>query len=203
MKKTLIALALGLGLTAAAQATVITFDSAPNQYWINSYSEAGFTMSLGPAEGLGTIQESVGYWNGNGTGRMLTWSNQSSVSGFSLTSSTNQLFSLNGFDFGNGYVAGNNDFDSITVTGINNLGNSLVAQIAHPGLGILSHQFSNWTNLVSATFVAHGSNNRAIFDNIEVNGVAAIPEPETYAMLLAGLGLMAGVARRRKQAAGK
>jgi hypothetical protein len=29
--------------------------------------------------------------------------------------------------------------------------------------------------------------------------VAAVPEPETYAMLLAGLGLMAGVARRRKQ----
>jgi len=31
--------------------------------------------------------------------------------------------------------------------------------------------------------------------------VAAIPEPETYAMLLAGLGLMGFVARRRKQSA--
>ena len=29
--------------------------------------------------------------------------------------------------------------------------------------------------------------------------VAAVPEPETYAMLLAGLGLMGAVARRRKQ----
>jgi hypothetical protein len=29
--------------------------------------------------------------------------------------------------------------------------------------------------------------------------VSAVPEPETYAMLLAGLGLMGGVARRRKQ----
>jgi hypothetical protein len=28
--------------------------------------------------------------------------------------------------------------------------------------------------------------------------VAAVPEPETYAMLLAGLGLMGGIARRRK-----
>lgn len=27
----------------------------------------------------------------------------------------------------------------------------------------------------------------------------AVPEPETYGMLIAGLGLMAGVARRRKQ----
>jgi hypothetical protein len=29
---------------------------------------------------------------------------------------------------------------------------------------------------------------------------APVPEPETYAMLLAGLGLMGGIARRRKQA---
>lgn len=31
--------------------------------------------------------------------------------------------------------------------------------------------------------------------------VSAVPEPETYAMFLAGLGLMVGVARRRKQVA--
>lgn len=33
-------------------------------------------------------------------------------------------------------------------------------------------------------------------DNMRIN---AVPEPETYAMLLAGLGLIAGIARRRKQ----
>lgn len=31
--------------------------------------------------------------------------------------------------------------------------------------------------------------------------VSAVPEPETYAMLLAGLGVMGAIARRRKQAA--
>lgn len=31
--------------------------------------------------------------------------------------------------------------------------------------------------------------------------VTAVPEPETYAMLLAGLGVMGAIARRRKQAA--
>ena len=34
---------------------------------------------------------------------------------------------------------------------------------------------------------------------IGVNFTAAVPEPETYAMLLAGLGLLGAVARRRKQ----
>jgi len=33
--------------------------------------------------------------------------------------------------------------------------------------------------------------------------VAAVPEPETYAMLLGGLGLMGFIARRRKQAAAR
>ncbi len=37
----------------------------------------------------------------------------------------------------------------------------------------------------------------AVIDNVSVS---AVPEPETYAMLLAGLGLMGAIARRRKQA---
>ncbi|UJP00378.1 MAG: PEP-CTERM sorting domain-containing protein, partial [Nitrosomonas sp.] len=35
-------------------------------------------------------------------------------------------------------------------------------------------------------------------NNITVEGVAAVPEPETYAMLLAGLGLLGFTASRRK-----
>jgi choice-of-anchor C domain-containing protein len=52
---------------------------------------------------------------------------------------------------------------------------------------------SNQTTLTFASMVsgAYG----AALDNISVT---AVPEPETYAMLLAGLGLMATVARRRK-----
>ncbi|SDX29827.1 FxDxF family PEP-CTERM protein [Nitrosomonas oligotropha] len=33
----------------------------------------------------------------------------------------------------------------------------------------------------------------------EIDAIAAIPEPETYAMLLASLGLLGFAARRRKQ----
>ena len=34
--------------------------------------------------------------------------------------------------------------------------------------------------------------------NVKVSGVQAVPEPETWAMLLAGLGIVGAVARRRK-----
>ena len=42
---------------------------------------------------------------------------------------------------------------------------------------------------------------KALTANEVINGVSAVPEPETYAMMLAGLGLLGFAARRRKQAA--
>jgi hypothetical protein len=39
------------------------------------------------------------------------------------------------------------------------------------------------------------------FSGLGVHSIAAIPEPETYALMLAGLGLLGFVARRRRAAA--
>lgn len=48
--------------------------------------------------------------------------------------------------------------------------------------------------------VFSGDTNTVGFDNLEYGVLtAAVPEPETYAMMLAGLGLLGAVARRRKQ----
>jgi hypothetical protein len=48
---------------------------------------------------------------------------------------------------------------------------------------------------------AGGDNTGALLDNVSLtsNAVAAIPEPENYAMMLAGLGVMAFLLRRKKQ----
>jgi len=63
----------------------------------------------------------------------------------------------------------------------------------------------DWTPNVSFSVAAGGSLSFALAsdhaDQFYVSGMtvtAAIPEPETYAMLLAGLGLLGFVARRRK-----
>lgn len=52
---------------------------------------------------------------------------------------------------------------------------------------------------IKISFNNSGFNGGVAVDEVQVYGVAPIPEPETYAMLLAGLGIMGTVARRRKQ----
>jgi hypothetical protein len=47
--------------------------------------------------------------------------------------------------------------------------------------------------------VISGDSGTVGFDNLEYGVLTAVPEPETYAMMLAGLGLMGWVGRRRKQ----
>ncbi len=68
--------------------------------------------------------------------------------------------------------------------------------IASAGNYILEFGVTNWDDSLYASGLA--------FDGITVAGVEippAIPEPETYALMLGGLALMGWVARRRKQAA--
>ena len=63
------------------------------------------------------------------------------------------------------------------------------------------------TPSVSATYRLTFSTNAGFFsspflDNVAVNDVAvAVPEPETYALMFAGLAAIGGIARRRKTAA--
>jgi hypothetical protein len=77
--------------------------------------------------------------------------------------------------------------------GTTSLGNISVGSRTLPDsfIGIVST-----TSFTSAKFYAASSGDSWGLDNLEV---AAVPEPETYAMLMAGLGLLGFMARRRKQ----
>lgn len=86
----------------------------------------------------------------------------------------------------------NGDYSQILSQGAMTVGaqhGSFLANVFSPnGIHI---QFSSLTNQVA-------------IDNIRLEGgnplnIAPVPEPETYAMFLAGLGLMGGIARRRKR----
>lgn len=74
------------------------------------------------------------------------------------------------------------------------------AQTFFTGASPFNHYTLQYTATSASTqlafFSTGGANySGAVLDNVSV---AAVPEPETYAMLLAGLGLMGGIARRRR-----
>ncbi len=71
-----------------------------------------------------------------------------------------------------------------------------------------SNEVHNWTHYTLTNLVATGASTAIKFgiqnnpsftrlDNVSVN-VSAVPEPETYAMMLAGLGFLGLMAKRRK-----
>ena len=87
------------------------------------------------------------------------------------------------------------------------LGDSFAGTVLRQDINLTqNHQWQQYTSLVDLggygthrlTFAAEGRSNSygGSLDNVSVT---AVPEPESYAMMLAGLGLIGAIARRRKQ----
>lgn len=218
MAKLLLALVLTLGASVPGRATTITFDGlAGTPMTGNSVVGATFTgfaagvpatvggfqfSSSGPAYFLGAAYSAAccsgdfGPLAYNGTDYLI------GVPDISVSMVGGGAFSLKGFDlaewdntftasislttagtsgpttevlplsiFGNSYITAGNDFVHFSLTGYDN---------------VVSFTL---TGSVPWAFIA--------LDNLEV--ASPIPEPGTYAMLLAGLGLLGFAARRRKR----
>jgi PEP-CTERM motif-containing protein len=102
---------------------------------------------------------------------------------------------------------------SIGGTGFGTFGTSLwdVADDTGPlATGSVTNLSGFWFSVFSFAPLTTGSDYSIHIDGVTLAGsetatysgtmaVSAIPEPETYAMMLAGLGLMGFIARRRKQ----
>ena len=81
------------------------------------------------------------------------------------------------------------------------LSGQVLTSVAGAQSGNVWQQYSGLVNLngpTALTFFATGQSDSVggSLDNVSVT--AAVPEPESYAMMLAGLGLMGAIVRRRK-----
>ncbi len=204
MKKSLIALALAMAAGGAvAGPTVIDFETVPVGMF-STLATGGYTLSSTEffTQVVGANSPESGSFSGNGTTRVVSF-NSTPVT---LASSNGGAFSLTSFEGGESWITEPHQWArQIQVVGTLVGGGTTTAVFdldlvknAQTGLQVFSLG-SSFHNLSKVTFTGLGGNPEFSLDNIAVNAVTAVPEPGTYAMLLAGLGLL-GLSKRRKRA---
>ncbi|MBX3616498.1 FxDxF family PEP-CTERM protein [Nitrosomonas sp.] len=117
------------------------------------------------------------------------------------------LFNLIGLEVGELWLPSEslNDFSDVILTG-NQFGGGVLSTTIHldgirdgvGGVNDFQSEAIGWTNLVSVTIT--GMNSSGAFGDYSIDSinVSLVPEPETYALLLAGLGVVGAFAHRRK-----
>lgn len=159
-------------------------------------SSGGSEFVLGAAYAAACCHSDLGMLAYNGTDYLI------GIPDISVSKADGGAFALKGFDLAEW---DNTRTASISLTTRGASGNTtqiLPLSIFRNDLITVGNDFSHFSligydNVTSFTLTGSVSGAYIALDNLDV--AAPIPEPETYAIMLAGLGLLGFVARRRKQ----
>lgn len=134
--------------------------------------------------------------SGGGSFSLTAGLSQNQMAYKSFTSYVDGLLWLNFNSSGSGLAAvyANNGTGGWSY-GTNLLSGSSADTQFNPGAN--SYSFSVTNNASYAVYLQNTGSSPLTFSTMGVGSVAAVPEPETYAMLLAGLGVLGFVGRRR------
>lgn len=188
--------------------------------WSDSFTNtSGAAQSYAMSFSIGGFNAYLGGWTSNHATRDYRGAYEASIlvndvavwsSGqvFSLQNSTGSL-SKSGVDIGTGTITPaveESDYWQYQLGGYSGtaaLGSFAAGQSFN--VKYVLRSIGYWSDPDGCSYECGGVS-AGIGDPFTVGGsgvsVAAVPEPETYALMLAGLGLMGGVARRRKAARG-
>lgn len=205
IKQTVCTALLALGGSVSAQALTLTFDD------MSSTADAGNSgVVLQHSSNTHFVVNSTGFLPAAGSGKLLAYYGLGTEKEtLSLSPGLNSVFSLTGLSLagllGDGGGQATDNF-SIRISGTR-IDGTIVGghEDFHLSPGALtqygSTSFSGFTGLKSVTFSGIGVNAARYVgvDNVSLTITPVpVPEPESYALLLAGLGLIAAVGRRRK-----
>lgn len=195
MKKTLLALAVAAltqGYTLTSSAAVLDFESLSHADELvadagHVYSEDGFVLSNFSDFGFASYGTLNPFFSGS-----TALFNDNDAGYTTLVQAGNSAFALYSIDLAAMYPGFAEDGVDVTFAGMKTDG-TLVTQSFHVLEGAAqTFSFSDFTNLAYVSWT-----NDAMYHQFDNINVAAVPEPESYAMFLAGLGLMGAIARRR------
>ena len=190
--KTILATSL-LGIAGLCQANT-TVDFAPLTSYYDgtagdgaTYMEGGLTFtSPGQLRNWGTWRD----WNADPLGAVLYDNYAAAVT---ITKAAGGSFTLVSFDLADLFNDGSGGPMPFKYT--DGAGLHITTLILDDRIGLQTFQF-NFNGLTS--FSVGGSGFFFQLDNVVVDGVTAVPEPATFALLMAGLGAVGLVTRRRK-----
>ena len=211
MKK-LVLLSLMSAFTSSASAAVVSLDfegisdQAPVGNFYNGGAGVNYGVEFSP-DTLALIDQDAG-----GIGNFANEPSPNTVM-FFLNSQNAILNYAAGFDTGISFFYSSSLTASVNVYDDVNGGGNLIASLnlspqnTNNCSGDPTGVYCNWSavgvefNGIAKSVNFGGTANRVGFDNITFGSstpVTSVPEPETYAMLLAGLGLIGFSAQRRK-----
>lgn len=198
-KRAIAALALGTLTSIGAQAAIIDFDAHPTDFGTPIY-DSGFRFDFGAA-GWGVFGPGSGACcdvNYNGTTAMFANGDNGGTAQIVMTVDGGGTFSVSSLDaavYWIGAPAG-----SIELIGAINGGGTVSTTLATGGAW-MHHALSGFDNLDSLTFrdTTSGAFLQAPGFGIDNINTAPVPEPESYALMIAGLAALGLVRRYRKQ----
>jgi hypothetical protein len=183
MKKLFIATTMVLA-AISAQATTFTVDAKNN----SSTGGLGLdTITLSAGQSFSVLASELDLWN---AGALPRFSNANGLIGNVFATGSDE----------SGQAVGtliSKSFGNYTQNGFTAAYGQLVGQVGSQYFALGTNTTATTTSAGTLKLFYWDSNASDNTGSIAVS-ITSVPEPETYAMLLAGLGLMGAVARRRK-----